>query len=300
VIKVKTQTEYCKKNILVIPQALNSMEDVTSLMSHGDLAIFYESLQEELVDVEFYTNAPCFVYIVSGKEVITTADNKTHNLSANTIIFLPQGQNLHSDIVRSTESLKAYLVFLDDAIISEYLSSRKKVPKAKTEKGELFKVKSSPLIHSFFESVQAIHDEGCNSAELLRVKLLEFLHLLSLQDEAYLNSSLSHKPKTMRLKRNIARLLEGNDILHLSIDDLSHLSGRSLSSFNRDFRTIYNMPPKRWLQEKRLVHSKTLLTNDDLSVTEVASRLGYENISHFIKLFKDKYKITPKQFRKIN
>jgi len=294
---MKTLAEYCKKNILVIPHALTAMDEVTPLMSNGDLAIFYEYLIDDLVDVEFYTNTPCFVYIESGLEVITTADNKTHELGSNTIIFLPQGYNLHSDFVRSTASLKAYMVFLDDAIISEYLSSRKMLPKIKAEKNELFKVKSSALIRSFFKSIQAIHNEGCNSPDLLKVKLLEFLHLVALQDEAALNRSLSYKPKTMRLKRNIARLLKDNDILHLSVDDLSHLSGRSLSSFNRDFRAIYNMPPKRWLQEKRLNHAKMLLTNNDLSVTEVASELGYENISHFIKLFKEKYQITPKQFK---
>jgi len=32
------------------------------------------------------------------------------------------------------------------------------------------------------------------------------------------------------------------------------------------------------------------------NVTEVAYDLGYENISHFIKLFKDKFGMTPKKY----
>jgi len=35
------------------------------------------------------------------------------------------------------------------------------------------------------------------------------------------------------------------------------------------------------------------------NVTEVAYDLGYYNISHFILLFKNKYGITPKQFKSI-
>jgi len=34
-----------------------------------------------------------------------------------------------------------------------------------------------------------------------------------------------------------------------------------------------------------------------MSVTDVAFELGYENPSHFIKLFKYEYKITPKQYQ---
>jgi len=166
-----------------------------------------------------------------------------------------------------------------------------------SNKSEFFKVKCGAVVESFFKSIQAINCEGVSSPALLRIKLLEFLHILALQDEQSLNLALSYKPKTVRPKRNIARLLESNDILHLSVNDLSNLSGRSLSSFNRDFKAIYNMPPKRWLQEKRLIYTRKLLMESDLSVTEIAVKVGYDNVSHFIKLFKEKYKTTPKQLK---
>ena len=40
--------------------------------------------------------------------------------------------------------------------------------------------------------------------------------------------------------------------------------------------------------------------NTELTVTHVAADLGYENVSHFIKSFKEKYKITPKQLKQNN
>ena len=286
-VKLKRLSEYCKDNILVVPQALQSMEDVVALMSHGDIGVFYKCLQGDLTNVEFYTNTPCFVYIESGLEVITTSDNETHQLTSGTVLFLPQGRNLHSDFVRATDSLRAYLVFVDDVVISEYLKTRKKTKKTETEEAGLFSAQCGVVVESFFKSIQAISKERGHSSELLRIKLIEFLHLLALLDEASLNNCLSNRPKTLRPKRNIARLLESNEILHLSIDDLSHLSGRSLSSFNRDFRAIYNMPPKRWLQEKRLIHARELLMDGSVSVTEVAGQIGYDNVSHFIKLFKE-------------
>lgn len=299
---MKTLSEYCKDNILVIPQALYSMTDAHCLLNQGEQGIFYKCLKKDLLDVEFYTNMPCFVYIENGVEVITNSDNKRHHLTEDTVVFLPQGQNLHSDFVHSTDSLKAYLIFIDDEIISEYLKNKKSRLTNTKEYKELYKVKCGPMFKSFFDSVKMMskEKEGISSTikgDLLKLKLLEFLHLLAAIDESALNARLSNRNNTLRPKRNIIRLLEESDLLKLSLDDLSNLSGRSLSSFNRDFKAIYNMPPKRWLQDKRLTHARNLLIDRDLSVTDVAVEIGYDNVSHFIKLFKEKYKITPKQLK---
>ncbi|PAJ76253.1 hypothetical protein CJF42_00750 [Pseudoalteromonas sp. NBT06-2] len=40
-------------------------------------------------------------------------------------------------------------------------------------------------------------------------------------------------------KRNLTRLLNSSDTLKLSISDLANLSGRSISTFTRDFKSIY-------------------------------------------------------------
>ena len=299
---MKTLSEYCNDNVLVIPQALHTMADARCLISSGELAVFNKCLQTDLVDVEFYTNTPCFVYIESGEEVITTSDNQFHTLTAHSVIFLPQGQNLHSDFIRSTDSLKAYLIFINDELIAEYLANKKAVIKTTAAGNGLFQVNTGPLLELFFDSIALLSKEVdrmslTHKAELVKIKLLEFLNLLALIDDKTLISSLSFKAKTLRPKRNIARLLEGDDVLNLSLNDLSNLSGRSLSSFNRDFKAMYNMPPKRWLQERRLVHARKLLIEKEFSVTEVAMYIGYDNVSHFIKQFKEKYKITPKQLK---
>ena len=73
---MKTVAEYSENNILVIPQSLFSMTDVVPLLHDGNSAIFYKNLEHDLVDVEFYTNTPCIIYIENGQETITTSENK--------------------------------------------------------------------------------------------------------------------------------------------------------------------------------------------------------------------------------
>ena len=59
-----------------------------------------------------------------------------------------------------------------------------------------------------------------------------------------------------------------------------------------------NMTFKELLQEKRLSIAKQLLTETNISVIEIISLVGYENLTYFYKIFKGKYGYTPKEYRK--
>jgi two-component system response regulator YesN len=50
----------------------------------------------------------------------------------------------------------------------------------------------------------------------------------------------------------------------------------------------------------RIVKASNLLKNDDLSITDIAFRVGFNSASHFSKVFKDLKKVTPAEFRKEN
>ena len=291
-LAMKTVFEYTRSNILVIPQALFAMQDVRVLMHYQNSAIFYKALEQDLTDVEFYTSTPCFICIESGREVITESSNQEITLVAGEGIFLPQGINLHSDFVRETSSLKAWLVFFDNDIIEEYRVRSRLHCESQPQATDLCLVNADNTFNYFFHSLQA----DIADPEYLKIKLLELLFLIARQKpehlSALINTAPAHTPK-----RNLMRLLNQHDILHLSVQDMARISGRSLSSFNRDFKALYQQSPKQWLQQKRLAHARQLLINDELSVTEVASSIGYDNISNFIKAFKSVYGQTPGQIK---
>jgi len=291
---MKTIFEHTLKNILVIPQALFAMKDVTVLRHQGSSAIFRKHLEKNLVDIEFYTNHPCLIYIESGYEVLTNSNNDMVKLHSGSAIFLPQGSNLHSDYVNKTESLKAYLVFFDEQVITEYLSKvkGKSAPSTHSTRYYILDDKGGD-INNFFSSISLEITEP----SYLSVKLQELLHIIAWKGNACDFHGLLLKSSTISPKRNLQRLLEKHDILHLSVSDLAKISGRSLSSFNRDFKAIYKVPPQKWLREKKLARAKELLDRDGFSVTEAASEVGYENVSNFIKAFKLKYGKTPKQIK---
>jgi AraC-like DNA-binding protein len=82
---------------------------------------------------------------------------------------------------------------------------------------------------------------------------------------------------------------------NMSISELAEEVNMSLANFSQKFKLITNQSPKAYLTKHKLYQSKRYL--NDLSVTDTALELGYENISHFIRLFKKEFGVTPKQFK---
>ena len=84
----------------------------------------------------------------------------------------------------------------------------------------------------------------------------------------------------------------------LTISDIASEFNMSVANFSSKFKKIMNMSPNDYLTNIKLQEAKKLLRTKN--VTEVAYELGYENISHFILLFKRKFGLTPKQYMIIN
>lgn len=64
------------------------------------------------------------------------------------------------------------------------------------------------------------------------------------------------------------------------------------------FQKIYNMSPRKYLSDLKLQEAKILLQQPELSLNEIANRLGYKNLSHFSRQFKRWTGINPSEFRK--
>ncbi len=80
--------------------------------------------------------------------------------------------------------------------------------------------------------------------------------------------------------------------------DVADAINMGYSKFRRLFKEYTGYAPLQYLQELRLQRSKQLLVGTDLSLTEIADRVGYDNADYFSAAFKKKNHITPANFRK--
>ena len=83
-----------------------------------------------------------------------------------------------------------------------------------------------------------------------------------------------------------------------SVQDLQKALNYSSAHLNRLFKEHLDTTPHEYLQEYKFRYAKNLLQNTDLSISEIASKIGYSNLSHFFSNFKKRYGITPGDCRK--
>lgn len=95
------------------------------------------------------------------------------------------------------------------------------------------------------------------------------------------------------------RLLEQND--DISISDISKKCGVSECYFRRLFREYSGETPMEFRQRHRIEKAKQLLLSDEnLSVSEIAEELNFADIYHFSKTFKKYCFVSPQRFVKEN
>ncbi|MEJ1242147.1 AraC family transcriptional regulator [Chryseolinea sp. T2] len=85
----------------------------------------------------------------------------------------------------------------------------------------------------------------------------------------------------------------------LQLEEFARLCGRSLSAFKRDFKSAYQESPARWINDKRLDYARSLLVSTDMNVNDVCYESGFKNPSHFNRVFKDKFSLSPGQSRTV-
>jgi AraC-like DNA-binding protein len=149
------------------------------------------------------------------------------------------------------------------------------------------------LVTQLTEYFQMPADKG-RVEPLLSMKMRELLSLLM---SAGVNEGFDAVLRALPSRRepSLAALMEAHFRESLTLEQWAFLAGLSLSSFKRKFEAAYHMPPRRWIQQRRLEEAYHLLGLRRMNVTEVCFTVGFENLAHFVHAFKEKYHITPKQ-----
>lgn len=152
-----------------------------------------------------------------------------------------------------------------------------------------------PDIRSLFESVLRLFEaEVKPSEEQLRRKMVEGLYVLLNTDK---NLYASLFDFTAPWKIDLMDFMEQNYMNDLSLEEMASYTGRSLSTFKRDFQKYSELTPQRWITQRRLEAACELLRTSRQKVSEVCWKVGFKNLSHFSKIYKERYGVSPTEMR---
>lgn len=156
-------------------------------------------------------------------------------------------------------------------------------------------VPENDFLQGFFQSViPYVHhpdEKITNAVGMLKVKEAVQLLLYTMPElkEFLFDFSEPHK-------MDLEKFMISNFHFNVPVEKFAQLTGRSLAGFKRDFQKIFDMAPRQWLQEKRLLEARYLIEKKNRKPSAIYLDLGFESLSHFSRSFKRKFGKAPTEW----
>lgn len=219
-------------------------------------------------DVSFAVESS--LYKLSPGDAIISKPNEMHNCILNS-------QSVHRHLCFWFDPSSA---FLFDAFLGHDFGKGNHIIPDDESKKELFGV---------LDSLRAASEAGETHKQLYLT-----LHMLDLYRRFTVNTVA---PQV--LPRVLAEILADIDENFKSIRSIEYFTTKyyiSQSTLNRLFRTYLHTSPKKYIETKRLAYSRVLLNRGE-TVLSACMESGFSDYSNYIRLFKNRFEMTPGQYQ---
>ncbi|ANI90813.1 AraC family transcriptional regulator [Arachidicoccus ginsenosidimutans] len=248
------------------------------------------SYNGKLFKTEFAFDDHMLVWFISGETKIIQAD-QNYLFQAGDIFLIPRNQ-LATIINYPKDGIphKSVAMHLSIDRLRKFYANLNVKPKvSSTQKIRSFS--KHPLLESCLASLIPYFDVQEKFPEnIALLKITEAISILRTIDKD-IDNILANFDEPHKI--DLTSFMEKNFMFNMPLEKFAYLTGRSLTTFKRDFHKLYNQTPQRWLTQKRLELAHYQLTEKNRKPVEVYLETGFENLSHFSYVFKKQFGYTP-------
>jgi len=139
------------------------------------------------------------------------------------------------------------------------------------------------LLHNLLKSRQKVVSDIVDKPTVLKLEPEEVI--ITSKDETFL--------------REVIQIIEnGMSDTGFNIDVAVNAMAMGRTTFYKKLKSLTNMSPVEFIKDIRLKRAKQLLDTGELTVTEVAYKIGFNSSGYFSTCFKEKYKVSPSDYLK--
>jgi AraC-like DNA-binding protein len=132
--------------------------------------------------------------------------------------------------------------------------------------------------------------------------LLEILHKLSITTDFTLLNPLNHEAiqsggDLERINKVFGYIID-NFKTNVCLDEVAKLAYMTPNAFCKYFKKVTNKTFIEVVVEYRLHYATTQLIHTNKSVAQICFDCGFNDVAHFIRMFKSKMEVSPLQYKK--
>jgi AraC-like DNA-binding protein len=230
------------------------------------------------------------VWFISGETKIIQGETN-YLFGAGDIFLIPRNQ-LATVINYPKDGLshKTVVMHLSANRLKEFYANLDIKPKAAvSHKIRCFN--NHPLLKSCLASLIPYFElQGPFPENIASIKINEAISILRAID-ADIDHMLANFEEPGKI--DLVSFMEKNFMFNMPLAKFGYLTGRSLSTFNRDFKKHFNISPQKWLTQKRLELAHYEIREKGRKPVDVYLEVGFEDLSHFSYAFKKHFGYPP-------
>ncbi|WP_294297371.1 AraC family transcriptional regulator [uncultured Chryseobacterium sp.] len=229
------------------------------------------------------------IWFISGETKIVQAD-ATHVFKKGDIFLIPRHQLATIiNYPKDGQPHKTVVMHLTSDILKNFYADLDVKPGVRNSP-KIQRFPHHPLLESCLSSLIPYFEMQEIPENIASLKIREAISILRAIDQEIDNVLANFEEPG---KIDLAAYMEKNFMFNLPLEKFGYLTGRSLTTFKRDFSKIFNLTPQRWLTKKRLELAHYQFVEKKMKPTEVCYEVGFENLSHFSYAFKKEYGYSP-------
>ncbi|WP_336779956.1 AraC family transcriptional regulator [Paenibacillus illinoisensis] len=289
------------EKLIHAPKGMEQAPDKEGSLKWNGLIVIQFCLHTQGTRGSFFLKDHLLLFVKSGVYTVKFRNEK-YTVRSNEMIFLHKA--IKVDYEKSgepgTEYFLDYMMFyMNEDILQKFADFADwKTIHSINEVAPVSVISVNAPMRAYINSLKSYFNQSDSISDgLVGVKFMELLFHLAEANTNLLQQLLYPHPTE---RSQIEQVVEENVTNPVSIEDLAYLSGRSLSTFKREFRTLHNSSPLKWIRNRRLDLASQLLLESTQSVTDICFACGFENTTHFSKVFKMRFDLSPTEYRRRN
>lgn len=195
-----------------------------------------------------------------------------------------------------TDQHKAILMTLDEEVIRNYCLENRVENTEKYQGPSNILFTENAFLKGFFSSlIPYPKNLTYVNSKLIETKVKEAIQLLLLIKPELQNFLFDFSEPH---KIDLEKFMLSNFQFNVPIEHFAKLTGRSLAGFKRDFQKAFGIPPRQWLQGRRLKEAYYQIEKYNKKPSAIYLELGFESLAHFSDSFKKMFGILPSKLHR--
>ncbi len=261
------------------------------LMQCGEITISASCHATSAEKVPFYLPGSALLYMQTGTLHVET---KTANYELGPgqygILRKFSEGTMHKTFGPDEKEANMYTFMLTNEFVERLVKQLELPTKVPPFTEEWLQIPATRDLNAFMEGLVNAIEQG-EEVNRLQVEDQTFKVLVALlhADE---KAAMAFREYATQEAADLLNYMNHNFMYNIPLELFARQSGRSLSSFNREFRKVFKESPGKWLMKKRLSFAHGLLSSGKRPI-DIYMQSGFEDLAHFSKAFKREFGVVP-------